>query len=69
MKFKDALRIAAERAGWSVTKIAAEAGVTEKTARKWLVGIAEPRFAQAQILRSKLSEFGFGDMVDRGVTV
>jgi transcriptional regulator with XRE-family HTH domain len=67
MDFKDALRVASENAGWSVTKIAAEAGVSEGQARKWLAGTAEPRMAQFRALRAKLP--GFANMVDRGVTV
>lgn len=67
MDFKDALKRAADNAGWSVTKVAAEVGVTEKTARKWVTGEAQPRLEQYQTLRSKLP--GFAAMVDRGVTV
>ncbi len=57
-----ALRQAAERAGWSITKIAAEVGVTEGQARKWVSGAVEPRFAHYRTLREVLP--GFAALID-----
>lgn len=62
MNLELALFQAAEKAGWSVTKVAAEAGVTEGQARKWLAGTAKPRFEQLQALRRNLP--GFADRLD-----
>ena len=65
MELKDALRKAADEAGWSVTKVAAEAGVREGQALRWLRGEAQPRLAQYLTLREKLP--GFAKLVDRGL--
>lgn len=42
MKIAEALEQARTEAGWSVTKLAAEAGVTEAAARRWTTGDAMP---------------------------
>jgi len=42
MDIRSALRASSERAGWSPAKIAAEAGVGEQAARRWLSGEAIP---------------------------
>lgn len=62
MEIREALRIAAEQAGWSPTKIAAEVGVAEKTAKKWLAGDNKPAVDQFQELRRVLP--AFADLVD-----
>lgn len=65
MTIRDALREASKRAGWSPTKVAAEVGVTEKTAKKWLSGEADPRVEQFIALRKVLP--GFAELLDRAV--
>ena len=62
MELKDALRVAAEKAGWSVTEIAFHAGATEWSARNWLDGKSKPSFDKLQALRKSLP--GFGALVD-----
>ena len=62
MDIAQALKEAADLAGWSVTKIAAEAGVGEGTARYWITGEREPRGSQLMTLRRALP--GFAKLLD-----
>ncbi len=62
MDFPEALRLAAEKAGWNPTRIAYEVGVTEQTVRHWLKGNKQPKLPQSQALRAKLPLFG--DLLD-----
>jgi predicted transcriptional regulator len=62
MEIDEALAIAAERAGWSPTKIAATVGKSEASARAWLKGAAEMGASDYQTLRQELP--GFADLVD-----
>lgn len=63
MEIKNELRAAWEQSGWTVTKLAAVCGVTEKQARRWLRGESQPRLPQYFALRRALPDFA--RMVDR----
>lgn len=62
MDIDAALRIAAERNGWSATRVASETGRTESTAWRWMSGTQEMKASDYQTLRTKLP--GFADLVD-----
>ncbi len=64
MDFKEALRKAADDAGWSPAKIAGEVGVSETAARRWLSGEREPRLPQYRALLKTLP--GFAALMDGG---
>lgn len=52
-----ALREAVNAAGWSPAKVAAEAGVSENAARKWLNGDAIPSGDTLLTIMQKLPAF------------
>ena len=49
-----ALREAIATAGWSPTKLAAEAGVREVSAMTWLQGTSSPKSETLELLRVRL---------------
>lgn len=54
MDIHSALVPAVSETGWSQTRLAYEAGVSESAARKWLLGITTPGGDKLEILRAKL---------------
>ena len=54
MDIHEALRQAQLETGWSRTRIAVEAGVTEASARSWLLGRAVPSGDKLEMLRAKM---------------
>lgn len=65
MDISKALVAAAKKQGWSVTMVAAQAGVSENQARKWVLGKVQPGLDKYMALRKKLP--GFAELVDRMV--
>jgi len=62
MDIAQALRRAAEAEKWSPTQVAATAGVTENTARRWMSGANAPGGDQLMSLRRGLP--GFAELLD-----
>lgn len=62
MPICEALRIAAEKEGWSPARIAVTVDKSEGSARQWLKGAAEMSASDYQTLRRELP--GFADLVD-----
>ena len=65
MDISRALSEAARKAGWTVTMVAAQAGVSEGQARKWMHGTSLPALDKYLALRKKLP--GFAALIDRAV--
>lgn len=61
MELSEAMATAVRDNGWSVTKLAAEANVTEAAARRWLTGAATP--AGDVVVRLQKILPGFNDLL------
>jgi len=62
MDISAALRAAAEKNGWTATKVAAECGASEQAAKNWLAGKAMPRADFLERLRRQMP--GLADILD-----
>ena len=62
MTIAHALKVAAKKAGWSATKIAATVGKSEASARQWLKGATDMSATDYQRLREELP--GFAELID-----
>jgi transcriptional regulator with XRE-family HTH domain len=59
----EAIRQAAEAAGWSAARVAAEAGTAENAARNWMYFGREPRGPSLERLRRRLP--GLAEILDK----
>jgi DNA-binding transcriptional regulator YiaG len=57
-----AIQAAADQAGWSTTKIAAETDVSVTTAKRWVDDVSVPSGAALETLRAKLH--GLAELLD-----